>query len=327
MRKWYSSLAIAACLALGASTMVMMMPAEAVAQKKKSATSKAEISAVLGDLTWGMSHDMVMKKLEEKIMADFQAKSRGTTDLAYADMQMKARVERIENMKKSYLPLVRDNVAGLSVSIIGEEFMPDNDESILTQREDIATKYYFFLSDKLYKIAIVYDSSYLGPIAFDTFVATTEQKYGPSSDEVWTDDGDFNESIWRAKDGTTLSVKNKYASYNTFLMVFSEEAVNKTLVHKHIAHYKMTNAGPEISSSIDSLTSDSAETSGPNSVDELLGKKTEVNLLAGLTQEDIDIIEGRVTAEQLEKQKKAKAKRGGKNKKTNAKAKQGLEIF
>lgn len=326
MKKWYSSLAIAACLALGASTMVMMMPTEATAQKKSSA-KKAEISAFLGDIKWGMSHDLVMRKIEEKLMADFQAKSRGTTDLAYADMQMKTRVERIENMQKSYIPLVRDNAAGLSVSIIGEEFMPDNEESMLTQREDIASKYYFFHGDKLYKIAVVYDSAYLGPIAFDTFIATTEQKYGASSDEVWTDDGDFTEAIWRAKDGSSLSVKNKYASYNTFLMVFSEEAVNATLVAKHKAYYNMTNAGPEISSSIDSLTSDAPSDAGPNSVDTLLGKKTEVNLLAGLTQDDIDIIEGRVTPEQLEAQKKAKAKRGGKGKKVNAKAKQGLEIF
>lgn len=327
MRKWYSTLAVAACLALGASTMVAMMPTEASAQKKTT-KKNSEISEILGELSWGMPHEMVLNKLEENSMAEFQAKARGTTDLAYADMQMKTTVERIENMRNSYTPLVRDNVASLSVSIIGEEFMPDNSESMLTQREDIATKYYFFYDNKLYKIAIVYDANYVGPIAFDTFIATAEQKYGPSSEEVWTDDGIFDAAIWRSKSDTMLNVKNKYASYNTFLMVFSEEKTNQLLVSKHEAYYKMTTAGPEISSSIDSLTADVTEDSEFNSIDELLGKKTEVNLLAGLSQEDIDVIEGRVTTEEAEEEKKKKSKRKTqKKKKSNAKAKKGLEIF
>ena len=57
----------------------------------------------------------------------------------------------------------------------------------------------------------------------------------------------------------------------------------------------------------------------------MLGVKTEVNLLAGLSQEDIDIINGVKTKEEVEAQKKTKAK---KVKKANtAKAKEGLTIF
>jgi hypothetical protein len=228
-------------------------------------------------------------------------------------------------MRKSYTQLMKDNVASLSVSIVGEEFMPDNNESMLTQRDEIATKYFFFLNDKLYKIAIVYDSDYLGPIAFDTFCATTEEKYGRAYDEVWTDEGDFMEAIWKDK-STILNVKNKYASYSTFLMVFSEEATSKPLVEQHKRYYESVNSGPEISADIDLLTADDNE-EVDSSVDAILGKKTEVNLLAGLSEADLATINGTPQQQEEEAQKKAKAKKKTNKKKNSAKAKQGLAIY
>ena len=179
------------------------------------------MSASLGDLSWGMSAEKAKTIISEKIMSDFRTKSYGNTDLSYVDNLRKTHNERVENMQKSYTHLSHDNSATLSVSIVGEEFMPDADESLLTSREDIATKYYFFKNDKLYKMAVVYDTNYLGPIAFDTFVATAAEKYGPAASEIWDDDGNFTDAIWKDKSNVTLTVKNKYQSYSTFLMVFA----------------------------------------------------------------------------------------------------------
>ncbi|MBQ1925095.1 MAG: hypothetical protein II180_03135, partial [Proteobacteria bacterium] len=232
MRRLISHIALALCLTFSVSALVATVSPAEVQAKKPEKPAKASVEDILGNLSWGMDHETVMKRLAEKINEDYRAKVKGSLDESYADLMRKAYNERAENMRKSYMPLMKDNVANLSVSIIGEEFMPDNNESMLTQREEVATKYFFFLNDKLYKIAIVYDSSYLGPVAFDTFCATTEAKYGKPYDEIWTDDGDFMESIWKDK-STILSVKNKYASYNTFLMVFAEEATNTPLVAQH----------------------------------------------------------------------------------------------
>lgn len=332
MKKFLASILTAAiAFSCGAGIILTTDTADAKPAKTKDAKDTKDtkkkapaLSDVLGNLQWGMSADKTKKLLAEKIMNDFSSKIEGNTDLQYVDNLRKTHSDRVENMQKSYQVLTRDNSASLSVSIVGEEFIPDAGESMLVQREDIASKYYFFLNDKLYKVAVVYDSAYLGPIAFDTFVATTAQKYGPAKDEVWDDDANFTEAIWTDSTDVKLTVKNKYTSYNTFLMVFTDDAVEKQLQSKHKEYFAALNSGPEVSSAIDDLTSDSTDNAG-SSVDALLGKTTKVDLLAGLSQEDIDIINGVTTKEELEKKKKEKAKK--ERKKDTRKAKQGLEIF
>lgn len=327
MKKYLSAI-LAVLFTVSCGSAVMLVSDYADAKPKNAASKdskKATVSASLGNLKWGMSSNDCKKIVGDKIMDDFRTKSEGNSDLSYVDNLRKTHTDRVESMQKSYLQLTRDNSAMLSASIVGDEFMPDAGEALLTSREDNATRYYFFKDDKLYKMAIVYDSAYLGPIAFDTFCATTEQKYGKAKDEIWDDDGNFLASVWT--DGNVkLTVKNKYVSYSTVLMVYTDDAVEKTLTAKHKAYFDSLNAGPEVSSEIDALTADSGEDAG-SSIDALLGKKTKVDLLAGLSQEDIDIINGKTTEKEIEKKKKAKAKKAAKDRKNDAKAKQGLEIF
>lgn len=329
MRKWITTL-IAVTFATTCGTSVLL--ASNVADAKPAATKKAKkdakpgISDILGRLKWGMDVDKAKKIIADNIMDDFAKKVEGNPEHSYVDNLRVTYSTRVENMQKSYMVLTHDNSASLSVSIVGEEFMPDANEALIMSREDIATKYYFFHENKLYKIAVVYDSAYIGPIAFDTFVATTAQKYGPAKSEVWDDDGNFNEAIWTDKSPVKLTVKNKYASYNTFLMVFADDNVEKVLSAKHKEYFQRMNSGPEVSSAIDALTADDSDMAG-SSIDALLGKTTKVDLMAGLSQEDIDIINGVTTEKEIEKKKKAKAKKRDKDRKSDAKAKAGLEIF
>lgn len=321
-------LAIVFATTCGSSVLLTSNIANAAPPSKEKAAksdAKPSLNSVLGSLKWGMSADKAKSIIADKIMGDFRSKSEGNSDLSYVDKLRRQHTDRVENMQKSLINLTRDNSASMGVSIIGEEFMPDAGESVLTSREDNATKYYFFKSDKLYKVAVVYDSAYLGPVAFDTFCATTEKKYGKANNEVWDDDGNFLASVWTEGD-TKLTVKNKYAAFNTVLMVFAKDSVEKELAAKHKEYAASLNQGPEVSSAIDALTADSGG-GDTSSVDAMLGKTTKVDLLAGLSQEDIDIINGVTTEKEIEKKKKAKAKKAAKDHKKDAKAKAGLEIF
>lgn len=321
------SLALGMTLALGGAMTINGYEADAKpAAAKAKKQDKPRLNQILGDLKWGVSSEQAKKAIAEIIMDDFRKKTDGNTDLSFVDKSRKAHSQRVENMQKSYIVLTRDNSASLGVSIVGEEFMPDANESLIIQNDDIATKYYFFKDDKLYKVAVVYDSNYIGSVAFDTFCASTAQKYGPAKNEVWDDDGNFLESVWTDKTDVTLTVKNKYESYRTFLMVFADSGVESKLQKDHKVYFKSLNSGPEVSSAIDALTDESGAGAG-SSIDDLLGKKTQVDLLAGLSQEDIDIINGKTTAKEIEKKKKAKAKKDKDARKNDAKAKQGLEIF
>lgn len=329
MRKGMLSI-LALSFMVASSGAMMMTSQEAFAKpsatKRAKPAAKPTLAQSLGDLKWGMSSEQAKKIIAEKIMDDFRAKTEGNSDLSFVDNTRKAHAQRVENMQKSYMVLTRENSSSLGVSIVGDEFMPDNNESLIIQSEDIATKYYFFKDDKLYKMAVVYDSSYLGPVAFDTFCATTAQKYGPAQKEIWDDEGTFMESIWTDKSDVKLVVKNKHSSYSTFLMVFVDDSVESKLQANHKAYFASLNSGPEVSSAIDALTADSDD-AGASSIDAMLGKKTQVDLLAGLSQEDIDIINGKTTEKEIEKKKKEKAKKQEKARKSDAKAKQGLEIY
>ncbi|MBQ9395657.1 MAG: hypothetical protein IJU23_09120 [Proteobacteria bacterium] len=332
MKKHLSTiLAIALAISCGSSALFVSDYADAAPKKAPSSqNAKASkqaigLSANLNGLKWGMSASEAKTVIADNIMNEFRTKSEGNTDLSYVDLLRKTHTDRVESMQKSYLTFTRDNSAAISVSIIGEEFMPDAGETMLTSREDNATRYYFFKNDKLYKLALVYDSAYIGPIAFDTFCAQTEQKYGKAKSEVWDDEGVFQASVWTDSTDVMLTVKNKYSSFNTFLMVFSDDKVESTLAAKHKAYAESLNAGPDVSSAIDDLTADS-DGGDASSIDAMLGRKTEVDLLAGLSQEDIDIINGVTTEKELEKKKKAKAKKEKDNRKNDAKAKQGLVI-
>lgn len=302
------------------------VPAAAAAPSKAEKNAKPALNQILGKLSWGMSSEKAKTIIADQIMDEFRAKTNGNSDLTFVDNTRKLHSDRIENMQKSYMQLTSDNSASLGVSIVGEEFKPDFGEAVITQREDDATKFFFFKDDKLYKIAVVYDASRMNKIAFDTFCSQTAQKYGPAAKEVWDDEGNFNEAVWTDKTNVKLTVKNKYASYSTFLMVFSDDSVESKLAQAHKEYAASLNAGPEVSSSIDALTADPTD-GGDSSVDALLGKETKVNLLAGLSQEDIDIINGKTSEKEIEKKKKAKAKKAEKDRKNDAKAKQGLAIY
>ena len=282
------------------------------------------LDPILGKLSWGMPHDKVMNILEKELMAEFQTKASGNTDLAYADRLRKSYTETAENMKKSYIQLMKDNSGSLSVSIIGEEFAPDNSESMLTKREADATKYYFFFQDKLYKIAVVYDSNMMGNVSFDRYAGETSEKYGRAFSEGFDEEGFFMESTWKDKQKNCLTVKNKQASYNTFLSVYYSDEINKQIAPIHEEIRARNAAGPDVSADIDDLSSGTfdALNSNKNPVNDLIGSSTKIDLLAGLSQEEIDIIEGKITAEEAEKLKKKKAPKSDGKKKNDKKANQ-----
>lgn len=140
--------------------------AKPAAGAKAKKSDKVTLKQSLGRLSWGMSSEEAKRVISDIIMDDFRAKTDGNSDLSFVDNTRKAHTQRVENMQKSYMVLTRENSAGLGVSIVGEEFMPDANESLIIQNDDIATKYYFFKDDKLYKMAVVYDSNYIGAIAF-----------------------------------------------------------------------------------------------------------------------------------------------------------------
>ena len=154
--------------------------------KKAPATPKgpapvakaAEINEFKAEFKWGMTPQAVMEKLNAKI------------DANYKDRAIKAGVDpRKQDQIRGEIKNEKDRVArsvvkfdgrkgGWDVSIIDEEFVQNNGESMLTYKEPKSTRYFFFSGDSLYKMFVAFDKEVVQGKTFMTFGDLMQQKYG-----------------------------------------------------------------------------------------------------------------------------------------------------
>ncbi len=293
------------------------------------------LTGVLGTMTWGIGHEKALDILDKEMMKAYREKAAVMTDHAYADKMRKLTSDRILSARQSYKELNSQNAGIMTVSVVGDEFMPDNNESVFVIRDEVASKYFFFYNDKLYKVVVVYDESYINGRGFDRMVAETADKYGqPFSDDFNDEEAIFVSSTWKDKNGTSMILINKAKTYETFIVVFVQDSMAAALKEKHAGYVKMKNSGPAIDDDINDLTSDDDEAqsaSAGNSVDDILGSQTKVDLKAGLSKEDLEEIKSIESGEDFDdddKKKKKKKRRKHKKKKKKKKGdKGGLVIY
>ncbi len=279
----------------------------AMARSKPTKTS-VRLDAVLAGLEWGQSHEKVLAALEKIVMDDFRNATIGMTDLSRTDRIRKQYVDKVDRIKSSFMQLAGDATASLEVSIVGTEFLRDNNEAVIVVRDDVATKYLFFVNNQLYKVAVAYDPSYIGGMAYDTFARATSDKYGPVFDEKLDEDGFVVETVWEDTAGHRLRLLNMEDTYDTFLMVFTEVGLESAVLDKHVVMRAKRSAGPSVSSDIDALTEGEDARTG-SAVDALIGVDTRVDLMAGIPEEERLAMEA---GEDDETKKKKKAKESNK---------------
>ncbi|MDX9721573.1 MAG: hypothetical protein RBU37_12560 [Myxococcota bacterium] len=275
---------------------------------------KQSLDSILTEsgLSWGMTRDQVITALRKQFDAKMVAETKGVDDIARRDKIRKSYDDRFKLIEESYLELAAGERSGLEVSIVGDQFVTGNNESVLTSIEEVATKYYFFIDNQLYKIAVTYDPAYIGGLAFDTFAAKTNEKYGSPDSEDLDEEGFFVGAMWKDKKGNRLRILDRSLHYNSFLMTFSSIELEAPLVEKHAAAAASRKAGPAVSSDIESLTEGEDTVADGSAVDDILGTSTKVDLLAGLPQEEIDAMNE--TEEEKKKKKKEKKKKTRKKK-------------
>jgi len=307
-------------LALIACVAVTLVSGTAFAKKSKK--SAKPLGGILNGVEWGQSKDKVMERIEAIIMAEYAEKSAEIGDMGKRDKLRKSYVQRVERIEKSHKEFKSGERSGLEVSIVASEFVPDNQESVLVVREEIATKYYFFLSDELYKVAVAYDPDYIGEMAFDSFVAAITKKYGDPADEGVDAEGYFIMATWEDSEGTRLRATNAADHYDTYLMSFTSVEREAKVSEKHDAANVERNTEPSVSADIDALVDKDGDANSGNAADAILGGGTAIDLKAGLPQEDIDAMaegemvggdhgdKGGTSDKKKKKTKKKKVKKG-----------------
>lgn len=246
-----------------------------------------QLAGVLETLTWGAPHEDVLKYAEAKLTAEFDKKAKDADTYKRDKLRQQLRQD-VQKVAETYKELKAGQNSGLELSIVSGEFIKGNNESVLSMRDKVATRYFFFIDDRLYKISVAYDPEYLNGINFEDFLGSVAKKYGEQKELLEDDIGALVQGVWET-DGTRLRVHDQTGTYKAFLMTFSDIELENKVAAAHDAANK-ARSGPEVSSDIDDL----AMADGTSITDE--GEAVKFDLTGSLSPEEAAAAEAQLKA-------------------------------
>jgi hypothetical protein len=243
--------------ALSLLAVVLVMPfagSASAAAKKKPAAAKAvsapmastsEIDKLKGDFKWGMSPDDVMAKMVQKLEATFDERLKKTAqDPARQDRVRKEMRAEVEKVKQHSLVKFDGQKTGYDVSIIDQEFGHNVGESMLVAKEDSASRYFFFVNDRLYKMFIAFDKEMLQGKSFKEFGQLMQGRFGKARD-IYVDERSkagvshkLDHYLWNSKSGDVLRLVDRSSFYDDYCLVIYDGNVARQQAESYKAHAK-----------------------------------------------------------------------------------------
>jgi hypothetical protein len=243
----------ALCLVAALLAVPFAGPASAAAAKKKPAVktvsapaaSASEIDKLKGDFKWGMTPDEVLAKMVQKIEGTFEERLKKTAqDPARQDRVRKEMRAETEKAKQHSLVKFEGQKTGYDVSIIDQEFGHNVGESMLVAKEDNASRYFFFVSDRLYKMFIAFDKDMLEGKGFKDFGALMQHRFGKAR-EIYVDEKTkagvnhkLDHYLWSTKGGDVLRLVDRSAFYDVYCLVIYDGNVAQQQQAQYKAHAK-----------------------------------------------------------------------------------------
>jgi hypothetical protein len=237
----------------------------------------AEIKEFKGEFSWGMSPQAVMEKLNAKIDASYKERvEKYRLDPAKSDSirgQIKAEKTRVA---KSLVKFDGEK-SGWDVSIIDEEFLQNNGESMLQYKEPKSTRYFFFSGDSLYKMYVAFDKDVVAGKSFQEFGDMMQQKYGRAQ-VVYRDvvmHGVKNKVLdsfqWRSAEGDGLRLVDRSKFYDVYCLVIYDHGVADRQAELRKERSSREPKGSVVDNVIDTKGSDRDE--NDNVIDRITGKQ------------------------------------------------------
>ena len=237
----------------------------------------AEIKELKGEFTWGMSPLQVKEKLFAKIDENYKERLEKTRlDPAKNDavrQMIKADKDRIT---KSFVKF-EGHTPGWEVSIIDEEFVPNNGESMLVYLEAKQKRYFFFSGETLFKMFIAFDREVVQGKSFADFGELMQQKFGRAQPVYRTvvtrsvKEQVLDTFQWRSSEGDGLRLVDRSKFYDVYCLVLYDRSVADRQ-----AEVKKTNAAKvPVGSFVDSVITDknSDRDENDNVIDRITGKE------------------------------------------------------
>jgi hypothetical protein len=237
----------------------------------------AEIKEFKGAYTWGMSPQAVKEKLFAKIDASYKDRmDKVRYDPAQTDKMRDWIQADKDRVSKSFVKL-QGHIPGWETSIIDEEFVPNNGESMLVYREPKSTRYFFFSGDSLYKMFVAFDKEVVQGKSFEQFGEMMQQKYGRAQPVYRTvvNHGVKTQVLdafqWRSSEGDGLRLVDRSKFYDVYCLVIYDRSVED----REVELRKSNAAKAPTTSFVDSVISNKPEDRDENDnvIDRITGKE------------------------------------------------------
>lgn len=191
----------------------------------------AEIKEFMGEFKWGMSPQAVIQKLDARIDASFKERvEKHRMDPRMSD-KLRAEIKTEKDRVAKSLVKFDGQKGGWDVSIIDQEFLQKNGESMLYYKEPKSTRYFFFSGDSLYKMFVAFDKDVVAGKSFQEFGDLMQQKYGKA--QVMYRNvvlhGKANKILdafqWRSAEGDGLRLVDRSKFYDVYCLVIYDHSV------------------------------------------------------------------------------------------------------
>lgn len=237
----------------------------------------ADVKEFKGEFTWGMTPQQVMEKLNAKIDASYAERiEKYRTDPARSDKIRDQIKSEKQAVAKSYVKFDGANAAW-ATSIIDEEFVPNNGESMLVFREEKSKRYFFFHSESLYKMFVAFDKEVVAGKSFMQFGELMQQKYGKAQ-AVYREvamhgmkDKILDTYQWRSAQGDGLRLVDRSKFYDVYCLVIYDHNIADRQAEVRKAQAAAVPKGSFVDSVITDKPSDRDE--NDNVVDRITGKE------------------------------------------------------
>ncbi len=236
----------------------------------------AEINEFKGEFKWGMAPQAVIEKLNLKIDNNFKERvAKVGTDPRRSD-QLRGEIKVDKDRVAKSVVKFDGKKGGWDVSIIDEEFVQSNGESMLYYKEPKSTRYFFFSGDSLYKMFVAFDKDVVAGKSFPEFGEMMQGKYGKAQ-PVYRDvaqHGAKNKVLdafqWRSAEGDGLKLVDRSKFYDVYCLVIYDHSVEDRQAEVRKNNAKNVPKGSFVDSVIEK-TSDRDE--NDNVVDRITGKE------------------------------------------------------
>lgn len=278
---------------------------------------KQGISHVLGFLDWGASSQDVLASLKKEVDNRYAEQLKDLRDPLEIDKALRRKSVEFAAIEKTLVQFSGQRT-GYESSLIGGDFVPGAEESMIRIDDQEAQRYFFFKNDRLWKVLVAYSSSVSRSTPFPDFVKQVQDKYGRPIDVEWSAPKAGAKTMVRASwedPITRLVVEDRTEFFGTYCMKFLDKAVGVPLENERLANApakpKME-TDPSVDAALTEITSGGG---GDDAVvDRLTGREHALDLTGNRPDYETGLNRGNVESPTFPRGDEAPAKKPGKKK-------------